>query len=116
MNEAETTQTRCTRCGRPLHAAKSIAAGRGPTCARKVRAAARTKALADYKPAQQAKALELIEQGGMVAIRGRHVFAAVSSDGTRTYKAAPQACTCPAGARGTRCYHRAAAAVLSLAA
>lgn len=47
-----TTQqtTRCPRCGRAIWSQRSLRAGYGPTCARKVRAAARESALADLMP------------------------------------------------------------------
>lgn len=111
-----TEQTRCRHCGRILRSAKSVALGYGPTCARKIRKA--TAAQADqHKPAAVEKACELIEQGGILPLRGRHVFAVVSSDGERTYKTAAQGCTCPAGIKGRHvCYHRVAAQILALAA
>lgn len=117
MNAAATTHTNCLRCGRALRSAKSTAAGYGPTCARKVREAARAEVVAQYKAHQVAKAEELIEQGGLIPLRGRHVFLAVSSDGSATYRTHRAACTCPAGIKGIHpCKHRIAAHILSLAA
>ena len=111
-----TQQTRCRHCGRTLRSPKSLAAGVGPTCARKIRKATATQTSA-HKPDAIAKATELIEQGGIVPLRGHRVFAVVSSDGLRTYKSHPAACTCPAGIKGRHvCYHRVAAHILSLAA
>lgn len=108
--KAETAH--CLRCGRILRAADSVARGMGRTCRAKVTAAAKAKAAAEYKPATAAKAMELIEMGGIVAIR-TGVFRAVSSDGTRTYLTAPQACNCAAGLKGQFvCFHRAAAAIM----
>lgn len=113
MNKAETAHTHCGRCRRVLHSAHSIARGYGRYCYAKVIAAARAKAAAEYKADTAAKALELIETGGIVAIRGRRVFRTVSSDGTRTYLTAPQACNCAAGLKGKYvCFHRAAAAIM----
>ncbi|MFH8737964.1 hypothetical protein [Streptomyces sp. NPDC017964] len=40
------------------------------------------------------------------------VFLAVSTDGTETYRSAPTGCTCPAGLKGSRCYHQLAARLL----
>lgn len=40
------------------------------------------------------------------------IFIAVSTDGTETYKTAPTACSCPAGIKGSRCYHQLAARML----
>jgi hypothetical protein len=112
-----TTQTtaKCLGCGRVLRAAKSIAAGRGPRCAAKVREAAKAAATV-FKPAQVAKAEELIADGGIVAIRGRRVFRVVSTKGDATYLTAPQACNCAAGLKSQHaCYHRVAATILAAA-
>lgn len=115
MNTTATTATKCNRCGRTLRSARSIAAGYGPTCKAKV-ATATTTATVGYKPAQVDKAAELIELGGIVPVRGRRVFRAISSDGTRTYLTAPQACTCAAGLKGQHvCFHRIAATILAAA-
>ena len=114
--DTTTKQANCLRCGRVLRSTKSVAAGYGPTCARHIRKATTTQASA-HKPAAIAKAVELIEQGGILPLRGRRVFTVISSDGTATYKTAPAACTCPAGIRGRHiCYHRVAAQILALAA
>lgn len=111
-----TEQTRCRHCHRVLRSTRSITLGYGPTCHRKIRRATAVQATA-HKPAAIAKAAELIEQGGIVQLRGRRVFAVVSSDGQRTYKTHAAACTCPAGLRGKHvCYHRVAATILGLAA
>ena len=72
--------------------------------------------VSDFKPTQVAKARELIEDGGIVPLRGRRIFRTVSSDGTRTYLTAPQACTCAAGIKGRHiCFHRIAATILAAA-
>lgn len=63
--------------------------------------------LSIYKAEQVDKARELISDGGLIPFRGP-VFLAVSSRGDTTYTAASDACTCPAGMRGVRCYHTAA--------
>ncbi|MFG3157266.1 DUF6011 domain-containing protein [Streptomyces sp. NPDC048219] len=113
MQRTATAPT-CRRCWRPLSSARSIATGYGPTCLRKVKAAAETHAqTSGHKPAQVAKATELIEQGAVIPLRARRVFQVVASDGLTTYKTAAQACTCPAGRRGEHlCYHRIAAQIL----
>jgi hypothetical protein len=114
--DTTTKQANCLRCGRVLRSAKSVAAGYGPTCSAHIRKATAVQA-ATHKPAAIAKAQELIEQGGILPLRGRRVFTVVSSDGTGTYLTAPQGCTCPAGIKGRfTCYHRVAATILSLAA
>lgn len=111
MNAATET-THCLRCGRTLRSADSVKRGYGRTCRAKVTAAAKAKAAADFKPDTATKAMELIEMGGIVAIRTR-VFRTVSSDGTRTYLTAPEACNCAAGLKGKFvCFHRAAAAIM----
>jgi hypothetical protein len=104
-----TTHTHCLRCGRALRSARSQATGYGPTCARHIR---NTPAdTTDYKAHQVTSARELIEDGAIVPLRSV-VFIAVSTDGTETYKTAPTGCTCPAGLKGTRCYHQLAARML----
>lgn len=107
MTTEQPTATRCTRCGRTLCSDLSRAAGMGRTCAR--RAAVETT----YSAAQLAKAVELIEDGGIAVTplrtaRGRRVFEVVASSGAARYMATVTACTCPAGLKGRRCYHRAA--------
>ena len=109
MNAAATTHIHCLRCGRTLRSAKSQATGYGPTCARHIRHAAVDTT--DYKAHQITSARELIEDGAIIPLRSV-VFIAVSTDGTETYKTAPTGCTCPAGLKGTRCYHQLAARML----
>ena len=110
MSVAATTEhTHCRRCHRLLRSAKSIAAGYGVKCAAKVRNAAGD--LADYKPHQINSARELIEDGAIIPLRSV-IFIAVSTDGTETYRSAPTGCTCPAGLKGSRCYHQLAARML----
>ena len=109
MNAAATTHqhTNCLRCGRTLR--NPSPDGYGPKCRTKVRKAAVD--LADYKAHQIASAKELIEDGAIIPLRNT-VFIAVSTDGTETYKTAPTACSCPAGVKGSRCYHTLAARLL----
>ncbi|KUN03161.1 hypothetical protein AQI95_24705 [Streptomyces yokosukanensis] len=106
-----TTHTNCLRCRRTLTSAKSQATGYGPTCARHIRHAEQTVNATDYKAHQVASARELIEDGAIVPLKSV-VFIAVSTDGTETYKTAPTGCTCPAGLKGSRCYHQLAARML----
>lgn len=113
---ATQTATKCI-CGRTLRAAKSVKLGYGPRCYAKIQKAAK---VAPFKPAQVAKAQELIADGGIVAIRGRRVFRVVSTKGDATYLTAPQACTCAAGLKSERadqrvCFHRIAASILAAA-
>lgn len=111
MNAAATTHqhTNCLRCGRTLRTTKSQALGYGPTCARHIRNAAVD--LTDYKPHQITSARELIEDAAIIPLRSV-IFIAVSTDGTETYRTAPTACSCPAGVKGSRCYHTLAARLL----
>ncbi|MEU6520463.1 DUF6011 domain-containing protein [Streptomyces sp. NPDC046978] len=104
-----TTHTHCLRCGRTLTSTKSRATGYGPTCARRIRRS--TAEVIDYKAHQIASARELTEDGAIIPLKSV-VFIAVSTDGTETYKTAPTACTCPAGLKGSRCYHQLAARML----
>lgn len=112
---ATTHETRCLKCHRLLRCPSPD--GYGPKCRAKLRRAARNTELTQYKETLLAKAVELIEQGGLVPLRKNRVFTVSSSDGTTTYKAARQGCTCPAGIKGRYvCYHRIAAHIVSLAA
>jgi len=112
MIETTTTQepVRCTGCRRILRSAASIARGTGRTCARNARKAA---AVLGFKPAAIEKAKELIEQGGIIALRARRVFQVVASNGVDTYLTAKQACSCPAGIKSRTCYHVVAAHLLA---
>ncbi|MFF7550929.1 DUF6011 domain-containing protein [Streptomyces canus] len=101
--------TNCLRCGRALRTAKSQALGYGAKCAAKIRHTAVDTS--DYKPHQIASARELITDGAIIPLRST-VFIAVSTDGTETYKTAPTTCNCPAGLKGSRCYHQLAARLL----
>lgn len=99
--------TRCHRCGHPLRTIKSIAAGYGPTCARRIRRA--TEMLAGYSAAQRAAVREVIADGGILPLRST-IFLAVSADGTAIHRTDARGyCTCPAGLKSRPCYHTAAA-------
>lgn len=108
---------KCLRCGRTLTSGKSIARGYGRTCGAYIRTAAKVIDLTAYKPFQQAKAVELIEQGGIVPTGRDAQYLAVSSDGTTVYlvDVVEHSCTCPAAAKGLACYHLAAADILTAA-
>lgn len=103
----------CLRCGRLLHSPKSIAVGYGPTCARKIAAAAKVVDLAAYKTEQVTKATELIASGALVPT-GAHTFLTVASDGVTRYEtdAYHQTCSCKAGQFGRKCYHLLSALIL----
>jgi len=112
--DTSTKTAKCLRCGRTLTAARSIAANYGRTCKARIATAVKTTDLAEYKPAQVTKAVEVIELGGIVRTSAAH-FAAVSSDGSTSYQVdqTERSCTCKAGERGLRCYHLAAADILA---
>ncbi|MDX3345937.1 SWIM zinc finger family protein [Streptomyces sp. ME02-6987-2C] len=113
-----TTTHRCVKCGRRM--LKATFDGLGPKCRTKVRRATRSPELAAYgKPHLVAKAVELLEMGGLVLLRKsrkNRVYVAISSDGLTTYRTARAACTCPAGLKAVHlCAHRIAAHALDLA-
>lgn len=107
-----TEQTaRCARCGRALTSARALRTGYGPTCYTKVRTAAR-EAATRHKPHQTAKAIELIEDGGVVPTTRTGVYYTVGTNG-EIYKTARTGCTCPAGLTGRYvCYHRIAVEIV----
>lgn len=104
------TFTHCQDCGRKVSSARAVREGRGSGCSAKARKAARELA-ETMKPESLDKARELIADGGITRIRPT-VFLAVSSDGSRVHRTAPQGCTCRAGLRGINCYHRDAVRIL----
>lgn len=108
MTGTETaTQARCLRCGRKIGSGVY-----GPKCAAKIRQAQLAEARADFSPAQQASADELIRDGGIVPTSREGVFRSVSSKGDETYLTHSQVCSCAAGLKGRRCYHLLAARIL----
>lgn len=116
MTTTTDPRPRCRKCHRVLRSAKSIARGYGPTCTKRIAENAKVAAT-DYKPEQVEKALELIELGAIVPAARAHVFEIVSSRGNELYIVHPDShsCDCKAGARGIRCYHLAAAQILTAA-
>lgn len=103
----------CTRCGRRLTSAKSIAAGYGSRCAAKVSAASKVVDTSPWKPAQVDSARELIEDAAIVVVSARRsIFRSVATKGDAEYLTTPAGCNCMAGLRGNQCYHRAAVAIL----
>lgn len=113
MTTTTATQTtaRCARCNRPLRSARALRTGYGPTCYTKVRTAAR-EAATRHKPHQIAKAIELIEDGGVVPTTRTGVYHTVGTNG-EIYKTARTGCTCPAGLTGRYvCYHRIAVEIV----
>src|SRR5690606_38313379 len=113
MTTTTATQTtaRCARCGPALTTARALRTGYGPTCCTKVRTAARKRAprRMRYLPA---KAIELIEAGGVVPASRAGVYDSVGTTGA-IYMPARTGCTSPAGltARHT-CYPRIAVEIV----
>ncbi len=92
--------TKCRRCNRKLTAAASVAAGYGPGCIRKVRAD-----VTDYTPEQTAKALRVVETGGVRKVRGG-TDALFQVRGTyNTYWTSYTDCSCLGMADHGDCYH-----------
>jgi hypothetical protein len=81
------------------------------------RAAMRRRALAKQLTAfcdaagAEAKAVELVETGGLIPASRPGLYLAVASDGTNTYliDTVEGSCTCQGHARTGHCYHRLAA-------
>ena len=90
-----------------------MSVGYGPRCAAKIRKAAINAAFAGFTPEQQAKAAELIRDGGLVPTSRPGVYRTVSSRGDVTYLTHSAACNCPAGLHDRLCYHVAAARALT---
>lgn len=112
--ETITEPARCLKCRRVLR--RHSPDGYGPKCRAKVRKTSRSALVAQYKEHLVEKAVELLEQGGLIPLRKNRVFLAASSDGTGFYKTHRAACTCPAGIRGLHvCKHRIAAHIVSAA-
>lgn len=109
MTNTAATTAKCIRCDRVLTDAKSIAAGYGRTCRARIAAKAKAAALTE-QPDQVVKAVQLIEDRGIVRVTGA-LFHAVSSNGTVLYEVTPVIgrCSCRAGQYGLRCYHLTAA-------
>lgn len=107
-----TTKTsHCARCGRTLRDPKSIAAGVGPRCAKRIAEAA-IVVMAANSAAAVGKAIELIGDAGIVRV-GLGQFVTVSSRGDVRYETTPVSCTCTAGVYGRACYHQVAAQLIA---
>ncbi|MEZ0076345.1 hypothetical protein [Planotetraspora sp. GP83] len=106
---------KCLSCGRPLRAEQSRRDRRGRRCKARVMAAAKNAPCDDYNATQLDNAREALEEGAILPTSRPNLWTAVSSDGSTTYLVALQACTCPAGLRQRRCYHRLAVAILTAA-
>lgn len=102
-NTAQTT--RCIECGRTLTSPASIARGRGKGCAAKVRRAVATATTDGFTTNQVDAANELIEDAGIVLLRGR-IYMTVSTNGQRVHRTTTTRCTCQAGIKEKACYHQ----------
>jgi hypothetical protein len=109
--ETPAEQPRCQRCGRKMRVTTDPY---GPKCAAKIRKAQLDEARADFTPAQQAKADELIRDGGIVQV-APGLYEVASSDGGHTYATDGHSCTCDAGWADKRCYHLLAVRIMELA-
>jgi hypothetical protein len=100
---------RCLGCGRTITSPASRARGMGSGCWRKAHRRDRIAALAaDYTARQIADAIETVELGGVVHLRGR-IFLVVGHEG-EVYRCTAEIgqCACKAGLRGVHCLHTAA--------
>jgi hypothetical protein len=107
--------TRCQRpgCGRKIYAEESMDTGYGSHCRSRVHLAERLAARHEgFQPWQVAKAVQLIEDNGIVPGGVPGMFWAVSSDGTRRYVTSLEHCGCDARAT---CYHMVAVSILTAA-
>ncbi len=117
MTAQDDTAFKRLGCGRKLTAAASVAASRGPFCRARVRKAADTADLGEFHAWQVDKAREAIELQAVIPSSRTGLYIAVSGDGVTVYlvDAEERSCTCKAAANGRRCYHLAAAPILSAA-
>lgn len=92
-------------CARRLYSAASRSRGYGWGCWRRIRAAARLAALADFTARQIDQAVELIEDAGVIPAGVLGLFWTVSTDGSEFYRTTLEFCDCPAC---QACYHQAA--------
>jgi hypothetical protein len=112
------TIAQCLRCGRKLTARASVSAGYGRVCRARIARAAQVADLSAFHGWQAEKAREAIEMRAVVPSSRPGLYASVSGDRVTVYltDAAEGSCTCKAAASGCRCYHLAAALILSAAA
>ena len=103
---------RCIGCDRPVRSAEAIARGYGAGCWRKAHRRARLAALtADYTDRQIDDAVELVEDGGVIHLRGQ-VFLTVGHRGD-TYRTTTRTCNCARGLAGKPCFHSAAVTLVA---
>lgn len=99
----------CRKCGRRISNPEAVY---GPRCWHRLRGP--VAELQRSGNAAAGKAAQLLLDGGLVRQRGHggRVWRAASSDGTRSYLVALEACNCGAGLIPILCNHRAALSVL----
>jgi len=96
---------RCQGCGRPLKSKISIARGYGSECWRKAHRRDRIAALSvGYTDRQVEDAIETIELGGAVRLRGR-IFLIVGHNGDVYRATTTGQCHCRAGLASKTCFH-----------
>lgn len=115
MDSQDQHTAKCRRCGSHLRSAASITRGYSARCWKLARREAVEAAIADFSPAQQDKAMELIADGGLVPTARPGMYRAVSSDGTAVYLAGADICSCLASQNDRRCYHQASARIADIA-
>lgn len=106
---------KCGKCHRVLTSAKSIANGTvgntvyGPTCLRNL-----ARDTAAYSPEQTAKAVRLVEAGGVTRVPSKFgpLFETVGSNGRTTYWTSLFECSCQGFAKHGDCYHVEAARIV----
>lgn len=78
----------------------------GRWCAARVRAAAVAEVLADLTAAQAEHARQLLDDGGLAAMRRPGIYRAVATSGEESYLVCTSGCACPRGRWSSRCYHQ----------
>jgi hypothetical protein len=113
----DTHTAKCLNCGRVRRFRSAAAAAQanpsGRICTAKIRKAQLDEARTGFTASQQAKADQLIRDGGAVEI-APGLYEMASSDGEHTYASDGHSCVCPSGWSDQRCYHLLVARVLGI--
>lgn len=110
-NQYRPSGTEARRPGSPAGAAARPAPSAGQAAGMDAEA---RRAVKDFTCEQVTKALALIAERRITKTRPG-AYLVVASDGKTIYITRAGGCTCPAGGRGHRCYHSAAARLLNVA-